>query len=449
VAFIAGMFIVPSIARAATLYLLPSNGKFEPAKTFTVVAKVDTRGVAANAIEAVLSFDPKVLNVTALSTAGSIFDFNIRTPAYSNINGTISLGGVIVNPGYTGQSGTLLTITFKGILSGSSRVGFLSGSVLANDGKGSELLSGTSGGTYEIGRGAVLPSPAVSSDILPVVTSPTHPDSSSWYSNSAPVFNWTLPTGVNAVSYLLHVNPTANPGNVSDGLVNSASFSGVSDGTTYFHIKFRRGGVWGPITHVPVQIDTKPPKRFTITQLEDGERPRLVFATTDEMSGVDHYVVSINDGEGVVVPSALTSASFTVPVLEPGTYQITVDAVDRAGNSTRESVKVAIEAEAKILTEKMIIALSALLVGLGCLIGLAIAPLFFRRKSVGHLSRKDVLRVMDQYKKMLIRIHKIVQSITRSMEALEKEKPDLNSRLAQNRKVSRMLTEIQRLTKGR
>jgi len=57
--------------------------------------------------------------------------------------------------------------------------------------------------------------------------------------------------------------------------------------------------------------------------------PVLSFTTTDRLSGVDHYEISINSGNFFVAQSP-----YTLPTLTDGTHNIAVKAIDRVGNST-------------------------------------------------------------------------------------------------------------------
>ncbi len=153
--FTIGILLVPTGVHAATLFLSPSTGHYEVGQTFTVTVRVNTQGIAINAAEGTLSFDQGMLNVVGLSTAGSIFNLNIQEPSYSNTDGTIRWSGIILNPGYTGTAGMLLKVTFKGIKIGAGHIGFTSGTVLANDGHASNVLTNMLGEAYTLVQGTI------------------------------------------------------------------------------------------------------------------------------------------------------------------------------------------------------------------------------------------------------------------------------------------------------
>lgn len=332
----------------ASIYLAPSSGNYAKGVTFSVVVRVNTGGDSINAAEGSLVFDPAKLEVRSISKGGSIFTLWTTEPTFSNPEGTIEFGGGLPNPGYSGSNGLILTITFftKGVTTvrNATQVVLVSGAVLANDGYGTNILTSLGKGSYYIGPGVFEPTepsdttaPAVNNSQAPQVTSKTHPDQALWYRNNDPEFSWTLGNGVDGVSYLITERPTSNPGNTSDGLKDTVSFTDVTDGTHYFHIKFRRQGAWGPIQHFKFNIDTVPPAAFTVSVPEDaqaGARPTVLFTTTDALSGVDHYTVRINDGKETVVAPAMAGKPYVLPNLFAGTHTITVVALDGAGNGT-------------------------------------------------------------------------------------------------------------------
>jgi len=339
-------FALPRSADAATLFVAPAAGQFGVGQTFAITLRVNSQGQAVNAIEGVISFNPSLLQVVSVTSPGSIFNLNVQDPEYSNVAGTVRWTGVILNPGYTGGSGNLLTVTFRGVGQGTAVVNYSSAAVLANDGHGTNVLAGTSGGTYTIGPVVAQATPTPDAGSGPVIRSTTHPDPVLWYSNNDPLFQWDLPSDVDAVSYLLNPRSTAVPGNVSDGRITSAQLTDVAEGPNYFHVKFRRNGVWGAPTHFPFNVDTGQPERFTITRTDVGDptnpRPELAFRTTDAISGVAQYVMRIGEGDWFDVPEAPADRPFRMPLQAPGTHEVTVEAVDGAGNGTRSTLTVTV-----------------------------------------------------------------------------------------------------------
>ena len=343
----------PAGAQTATLYLLPSTGNYTVGTTFSVTVKVSSGGIPINAAEGSLIFNTEELNVVSLSKSGSIFSLWTTEPTFSNSAGTIEFGGG-TPASFTGAAGTMVTITFKAKKSATANVNFLSGAVLAADGKGTNVLANMTSGTYTLTPGIITPPaeevspkeyvapPTVGVPAAPVVSSTTHPDENKWYSNNDPEFNWSLPSGVTGVSLLLHKSPTANPGNVSDGLLESKKYESIEDGIWYFNIKFRNQYGWGAILHRKVLIDTRPPLPFEIkVQREDPTDPQpvLLFETTDETSGIEYYEVKIGQGEPFPAEKIKTE-SYKLPPQALGIHEIEVKAFDKAGNYARASTEI-------------------------------------------------------------------------------------------------------------
>jgi hypothetical protein len=349
-------FAMPVLTHAATLFVAPSSGQFDIGKTFSISLRVNSTGQAVNAIEGVLSFDPSQLQVVSVTSPGSIFNLNVQNPEYSNTAGTVRFTGVILNPGYTGASGSLITVTFRAAGQGTARVSYATAAVLANDGQGTNVLSGTSGGSYTIGSAAptaspdAAPTPTPAAITAPTVTSPTHADPSKWYNGNDPQFQWTLPAGVETVSYLVNPKEDANPGNTPDGKLDSASFTDLPDGRSYFHLKFRKGGAWGPISHFGFNIDSEAPAAFVVERVDESDpaasRPKLVFSTTDALSGIAQYRMKLNDGEWVTVDPGTRERPSVLSELAPGMYAVVVEALDAAGNATQARLTLTVEASA-------------------------------------------------------------------------------------------------------
>ncbi len=150
-------FSVAHFTFAATLNILPSNGNYAVGDTFTGTVTVDSADQATNAIDATVSFPVDKLQVTTISKDGSIINLWAGEPAYSNDNGTVTLSGVVLNPGFTGNSGKVLKINFKVKSSGKAPVVFSSGSVLANDGRGTNILTSLNGAQYTLGPSVAKP----------------------------------------------------------------------------------------------------------------------------------------------------------------------------------------------------------------------------------------------------------------------------------------------------
>lgn len=145
------LFIMPfSAAYAATLMTVPAAASHPVGEVFSVAISVNSSGSSINAVSGTLLYPNDVLQVISLSKASSIMNFWVTEPSFSTASGKIHFEGIVLNPGYKGSSGTILTVTFKGKKEGIASLSFQSSSVLANDGEGTNVLSATSKGTYTI-----------------------------------------------------------------------------------------------------------------------------------------------------------------------------------------------------------------------------------------------------------------------------------------------------------
>lgn len=132
--------VSPIMAQAATLYLSPSSGEYSVGKTFSVNVYVSSADQAMNAASGAISFPQDKLEVTSLSKTGSILTLWVQEPSFSNSAGTVNFEGIVFNPGFIGVGGKVITINFKVKAAGAIPLNFSSGSILANDGKGTNIL---------------------------------------------------------------------------------------------------------------------------------------------------------------------------------------------------------------------------------------------------------------------------------------------------------------------
>src|SRR3989344_5500993 len=323
-------FGIAMSADAARLSVSPAGGAFVTQGTFDVSIILDTENESINAVRAVLSFPPDKLQLISSGTGRSIIEIWTAHPSSNNATGIIDIQGGIPN-GINVKSGLVLTLTFRAKTTGTAFLRFSDDSkVLANDGLGTDVLSDSNNGVYNI----VLPPPAG-----PIVASDTHPDPSHWYSNADLVLRWS--SDETDYSYILDRDPVTNPDNISQGPARSVRYNGLSDGTHYFHIKSLRNGTWGGTTHFAVNIDTTPLAEFPIeiqpSSRTSSRQPIINFATTDSASGIDHYELKVIP----LKPSAETAhggilfieaESPHIMPFELGSYDVLVRAHDAAGN---------------------------------------------------------------------------------------------------------------------
>ncbi len=131
---------VPRVLHAATLLLNPSNGSYAVGSVVPVEVIVDTEGETINAVSGELSYDATHVRPASIKISDSLVDLWIKQPSTSASEDIVAFEGLILNPGFSGK-GKIATINFEVIGSGSTIVSFVSGSALANDGMGTNVLT--------------------------------------------------------------------------------------------------------------------------------------------------------------------------------------------------------------------------------------------------------------------------------------------------------------------
>ncbi len=322
-------------ASGASLYVVPATGSFAVGDTFTVSIYLNTGGQSVNAVEADLSFPADKLQVVSPTTGNSFVQIWVTQPSYSNSQGTLKFQGTMPSPGINTTAGLLSTIVFRVMDTGAATVKFLDGSrILANDGVGTDILSQTTDGIYNL----TVPPPAG-----PTVTSPTNPDQSKWYNANSVVLDWLARKPAQGYSYVLDNSPATIPDNISEGTSDRTVYNNLSDGIYYFHIKSLVEGAWGGTTHFPIRVDVAPPAAFTLN-ISPGTRttdqdPIVFFQTTDAVSGIDHYDIKFIPLDPPLAEVAQNNKPFFIEASSPytqhlalGSYDVVVRAYNLAGD---------------------------------------------------------------------------------------------------------------------
>ncbi len=332
-------FFAPAV-HAATFSLSPAAGNYLTGHTFTMNVLISSPGAAMNAAQAALSFPADKLSVISLSKSDSILDLWVQNPSFSNKDGTINLSGIVTNPGFQGSGGVVLAITFQAKNPGAAAISFLSGSILANDGLGTNILSGMKGAAI-----TVTALPASSGVVTPgstkglVISSDPPIKSDQWYGFDTVLFQWSLPIDVDGVNYALSSDLGYQLPKTAQNPVTKISYdtTRLTDGIWYFYASYESGGVWAPVTSRVLHLDRTPPDPFVITlKDQDGtfSRPAFQWAAIDKTSGIAYYQAKIGDGDWFN-PAILANKNslYTLPVQSPTSRRLlTVRAYDYAGN---------------------------------------------------------------------------------------------------------------------
>ncbi len=329
-------------AAGASLKISPTSGTYEVGGLVDVSFIVDTGGQAINAVQADVQFPPDKLQVVNPVASTSFISLWVTAPTYSNTDGTIHFQGGLPTPGIKTSGGVISTVTFRIKATGKATIRFASTSrVLLNDGAGTNILSSTGTADFDL----KTPPPAG-----PRVSSPTHPDSNTWFNNTQVQFQWDAVDAAVGYSYVFDQSSKTVPPEAITTTATAVTTKATSDGVWYIHVRALTNA-WGGVTTLGVQIDATPPASFkpvldksTIT-IED--TPTLRFVTSDAASGIDHYEVKQVDQLAAGSQSSLfieTTSPYTSGKLSAGSYEYIVRAFDRAGNNVDASTKLSVVA---------------------------------------------------------------------------------------------------------
>jgi hypothetical protein len=323
-------------ASAANFSISPSSGNYSVGSTFDVSVLVDTKGQEINAVQMQLSFPPDMLQLVSSSAGESIIEIYTTPPKFDNSAGRVDIVGGIPN-GINVPAGLISKLTFRVKGVGNAALRFTGESqVLLNDGRGTNVLDNTFGGSYKL----ELPPQQG-----PIVISDTHPDQESWYQDPSVRLQWDvgLPPA-SSYSYTISSNPSDVPDDTAENTGTSVTYKQVPDGINYFHIKAFRDGRWGGVSHYSLRVDTVPPEQFGVTispaARTSVKTPLIIFSTSDKYSGVDHYEIKIvplkiegrtiaSIGEQLFVNA---ESPYQSEELLNGTYDVVVRAYDKVGN---------------------------------------------------------------------------------------------------------------------
>ncbi len=359
------LIFAPSTTWAATLNVALDKLQGAIGDTVTANIKINSEGTGINVAQATLQFSKDILEAKSVDKTGSIFNFWLKDPAFSNDTGQIDFVGGSPS-GFVGPSLQVLTITFKVKGNGQANLVFTDGSVNASDGSGTNVLNTMKGAQFVAGPktdggplvtqgAAILPSvplqisrqpvAAKSSPLKPQINVPLYPDSSKWYNLSSDFsVSWDLPLDVSDVSIAINKDPSWSS-QKSEGLFNNKNFGALSDGVWYVHVRFQNNIGWGPVAHYKISVDTQPPSSFTPklngvsatdkTVSTDDPAPSVTYSIGDNLSGIDFYFLRVDDGDLIKTDKT----SFTLPLQTPGNHSVLVGAQDKAGNITENFIK--------------------------------------------------------------------------------------------------------------
>lgn len=138
---VGGLVVAQGTVHAATLSLKPKTVRASVGMPLTMRLVLASADRSVNSAEATIAFSKKLLAVKKVTTKGSIFAVWAKKPTGFNKTGTVVFAAGKKNPGFKGKGATVLRITFVPKKTGTASVNVTKASVLANDGKGTNVLT--------------------------------------------------------------------------------------------------------------------------------------------------------------------------------------------------------------------------------------------------------------------------------------------------------------------
>lgn len=134
-------FVNPVEIAHIAQFTIPSKNQYPVGEIFPFKIELMNIPAAINVVQADLSFDPNLVEVVDLSVQETFADFFVQKE-FDNTKGYLRVSGGIPNPGYREPQGLLAIAYLRGKKPGAIKLQYLDSSlVLANDGKGSNLLA--------------------------------------------------------------------------------------------------------------------------------------------------------------------------------------------------------------------------------------------------------------------------------------------------------------------
>lgn len=347
---------LPGIVRAAVISISPASTKVSAGNIISLRVLVSTAGQAINNAEGIIHFPPDLLNVVSVSKSSSIFSLWIEDPTFSNTDGTVAFNGGAPNPGYTGSGGEVLSVVFMAKKSGVASLVLSDSAVRANDGLGTNVLSGQTGASLSISSNETVPEAVpdkvdIKTDDQNMATectagpklainSPTNkPDT--WVASKNSSFDWSLPDGATAVQTSLSAKDNSTPSVSYVPPIDSKDIQNTPDGVWYFNLRYKTDGCWSDIARYKLKIDAVGPTdlQAKVSAGNDTDnQPKVSLSAKDNLSGVDHYDIFVDDNSDAihVLAKDLSGGQYVLNGISTGQHNLKVKAFDLAGNASKE-----------------------------------------------------------------------------------------------------------------
>ncbi len=331
-------------AADAKIYFSPIVGTYTVGEATKIRVLVSSGGESVNALEGRITYDPRALSVLDIDIAASaVTSWTVR-PTINTEIGEITFGGLLATSTVVDKH-EVATLSIVPLRAGEIRLRFETGAMLAADGTGGNILTSFGSGVY-VGAPKDLSPEADSSstgevlgiraDLEPFsVYSTTHPDQAAWYNSTEAELAWDISSSTLRVRLGLDEFADGRPEVPYAPPIRTKKITDLTDGEWYFHVGREEPLGWTPVVTYRLGVDRTLPEFLTFAEVlrSDMTDPRIAFSVmaTDTLSGISHYEYSIDRGESQIWKDN-GSHVFEYRAREPGTHELTMSAVDVAGN---------------------------------------------------------------------------------------------------------------------
>lgn len=132
---------------SANFNLILSNKEIRVGDSFSITVSANSPSQAMNAASGMLQVSGGA-SITGVNKNSSVVDFWTIEPRL--LGNQIQFEGVVLNPGFQGQTGKLFNVNFLARKEGSVVLNFSDGAILANDGLGSNIIDSLASKTIKI-----------------------------------------------------------------------------------------------------------------------------------------------------------------------------------------------------------------------------------------------------------------------------------------------------------
>ena len=339
------------VTTSSTIDLEPKIGTYIAGEEVTLRIVVTSVDCPVIGVEARLTYNPNTVRISDVSREGSMLNSWTQEPTINGEIGEILFGGTLATS--TVLNGALMiTLHATPLRAGEMYIRFENEAVI-HDGDGNNIVTGFTSGKYRINPqelaepsdpepifldnkdegevlGATTESPAV------IISSPTHPNQSSWYNASSSSFLFKFQGEVKQLRLSFDQNKDGRGKVLSSPIVITKEIADLENGIWFLHASATVSSGATSLNTYQIQVDQIPPENLELKEIErdDSSDPNIVFevTATDTISGIDHYEFSL-DGGAPEHWESVANDQYHHNVAIPGTHEITITAFDKAGNT--------------------------------------------------------------------------------------------------------------------